>query len=479
MTSLRPSEFKLQASSTQSAPFLDLEDADDGGIDVFFCEGAPSTAMTTPHRIPSRERILKVEPDFLTIWPINVRPGKHNHLLPKYGTLERIRISRPVRAPYELPENEEDVVALLDKLPAGFLKQFQFGLGLLWENRFICEAISQIPGVYSLHIHGEEGSNDSKVDPPFYTLGIRRFHELRKELERIAARHRRSSRADKQLLAYQQLLHAADQNTYPRKTRILRSNGIAELTDIGGERTKLSKRDQKAIVKLVNENAEELAKTEPQALLRLKADIERVTLKELIGRFETQLEKNLTEDHWQTFFLANPFVLSLAFSVPAMLIQDNPYVGGKRFDRRGGKISDFLMANAFTGNLAIIEIKRPSTELLTKVAYRDDVHGLSAELCGTVVQVLDQRFKLHKSLPVLKDDSGRNDIHAYAMRCIIIAGRTPTGDHERKSLELARNAFSNLELVTFSEMLGRLKEIYEVLSDEPVPRSIADEDVPF
>ncbi len=458
---------------------MELDEADDGSVDVFFCEGTPSATSGSTLRMPRRERILNVRPEYLTIWPINVRPDKADYLTPKYGTLERIVLTQPIRAPYELPETDEDVIDLLSQLPEGFSKQFQFGLGLHWENRFICESIAEIPGVTVLTIHGGGGSDDAKVDLPFYILGLRRFHCLRKELARIAARHQRAARADKELLTYQQLLHAADQTQYPRKTRKLHGDAIAELTNVSGERPKLSKRDQRAVVKLATENAEELARTEPQALLSLKADIERVTLKELIASFESQLAKNLTEKYWQAFFLANPFILSLAFSVPAMLVQDNPYMGGKRFDRRGGKISDFLVATASTGNLAIIEIKKPSTELLTKQAYRDDVYALSPELSGTVVQILDQRFKLNKTLPVLKDDSGRYDIHAYSVRCIVIAGMTPAGDHEKKSLELARNAFSSVMLVTFDEMLGRLKEIYLVLAQDLEPKPPEIDDVPF
>ena len=94
------------------------------------------------------------------MWPINVRPDKSDYLLPKYGTLERIVLMRRVSHEYELPDDEEDVVALLEQLPEGFSKQFQFGLGLHWENRFVCEAIAEIPGVSILAIHGERGSDE-------------------------------------------------------------------------------------------------------------------------------------------------------------------------------------------------------------------------------------------------------------------------------------------------------------------------------
>jgi hypothetical protein len=66
-------------------------------------------------------------------------------------------------------------------------------------------------------------------------------------------------------------------------------------------------------------------------------------LKELIATCEERLTKKYGERKWQVFFEANPFILSTAFSVPAMLVETNPYVGGARFDRRGGKIADFLL----------------------------------------------------------------------------------------------------------------------------------------
>lgn len=480
MTSLRPSEFKKLAhanSLTGYEPVLELEEAVEGGVDVFFCDGFVD--INSASRNPTRKRILNVQPDYLTIWPINVRPDKADYLLPKYGTLERIVLSQPVREPYKLPKNSEDVVTLLSKLPEGFAKQFEFGLGLHWENRFICEAIASISGISILMVHGGNDSNGAEIAPPFFILGLRRFHELRKGIRRISARYQRGARADKQLIAYQHLLHAADHTKFPQKRKKLRADAINEMTNVGGEQTKLSKRDQTTVVKLVRENAEELAKTEPLALLSLMADIERITLKELIASFESKLNKGLAERHWQSFFLVNPFVLSLAFAVPSMMIQDNPYVGGARFNKSGGKIADFLLATASTGNLAIIEIKKPGSELLTRTAYRDNVHAASAELSGAVVQILDQRFNLHKTLLNLKEESGLYDIHAYSVRCIVVLGLTPSSTHEKKSFELVRNSFSDVMIVTFDELLGRLKEIYKVLSPDVVNENSADNSAPF
>ncbi|RTL67356.1 MAG: DUF4263 domain-containing protein, partial [Hyphomicrobiales bacterium] len=215
-----------------------------------------------------------------------------------------------------------------------------------------------------------------------------------------------------------------------------------------------------------------LAQTETDALLSLKSEIEQVTLQQLIDRFRDMLGKELVEGRWQSFLMQNPFILSLAFAVPAMIVQGQAYAGGKRLSGRGGKVADFLCASASTGNLAIVEIKKPATDLLGTSAYRgDDVFAASVELSGTIVQVLDQRLKLQRELPLLKEESEQPDIHDFGIRCIVVAGRTPVDRARRKSLELLRNAMLGVILLTFDELLGRLEEIHAALgplASEPV-----------
>jgi hypothetical protein len=47
----------------------------------------------------------------------------------------------------------------------------------------------------------------------------------------------------------------------------------------------------------------------------------------------------------------------------------------------------------------------------------------------------------------------------------------------RKSFDLLRNSLSGVAIVTFDELLGRLKEILGVL--QPAQRLFTDDDVPF
>ncbi|MBK5061771.1 Shedu immune nuclease family protein [Paraburkholderia domus] len=456
---------------------MKLSEGVEGSVDVLVIDAAlASTILSRPERPSGVEQLLNIHPECLTIWPLEMRSDRDDYMGPKYGNLKCIRMMRRVAWEYPIPNDADDVEAILERLPTGFSKDFRSGLGLLWEYRFICEAIAEIPGIDTLTLHGSYES--PVIAPPELMIGVRTFEDLRKELYNIGQRHQRRTRNEKRYVAYDRLLHRADKAQYPRKRQALEVNAIADLTRAAGGATRLSKQDQQAVVRLVKSHKEELAKTESHALLELKADIELVTLKELINVFDEKLQKTLPERSWQEFFQANSFVLGLAFSIPFMVIQDNPYVGGTRFHRRGGKIADFLVAAESTGNLAIIEIKKPSTDLVSKAPYRDDVHGLSTEMSGAVAQILDQRFKLQKHLPNLKEDSDRNDIHGYAVRCIVIAGSTPQTTAERKSFELLRNSMSQCTIVTFDELLGRLKQIYAAFSAPDQP-PFDQTDLPF
>ncbi|AXE29736.1 DUF4263 domain-containing protein [Chromobacterium phragmitis] len=469
MASLRPSAFN-QRERADGGPFLVVESAEkeeDGGVYVFFTDvPAEQHTLDSP-----KELLLYVTPDEMTIWPLNVRQDRDDYLLPKYDTLKRIIICRRKVGPYQLPTTTDEVVELLEELPDGFAKDFRFGLGLLWEYRQICETVAEIEGVSTLVIHG---GNDAKLDPPLYILGERRFHELRKELNRIASRYQRDARRDKQFSTYHTLLHAADPAQFPVQNKKLRPDAIAEMTNGGRDHAVLSKRDRRAAIRMVQDSVAAMAETDAHTLLALKSDIELVTLKQLINRYQEMLEGGLAESKWQNFFLANPFILNLAFAIPAMVVQGQAYAGGKRLNGSGGKVTDFLCASVSTGNLALIEIKKPDTELLGRTPYRgDDIYGPSTDLGGAIAQVLDQRFRLQSELPVMKNAMNRYDIHSFAVRCIIIAGVTPQEHQQKKSFELVRNALSDVVVITFDELLTRLTELQKAFQlpdfEETVP----------
>lgn len=144
-------------------------------------------------------------------------------------------------------------------------------------------------------------------------------------------------------------------------------------------------------------------------------------------------------------------------------------MGGHKFDGTGGKISDFAVKAAASGNLGLVEIKTPTAKLIEEKPYRGDLHAPHRELTGAINQILDQRYKLQKSISTLKDASRRWDVESYAVQGVVIIGRLPTGAALLKSFELFRNALKSISVITFDELGYKLEHLLEVLrSDNPI-----------
>lgn len=109
-------------------------------------------------------------------------------------------------------------------------------------------------------------------------------------------------------------------------------------------------------------------------------------LKKALGVWNKN-KTNQNESFWQNFLMENSFILSQVFSFPAIILQSQVFVGGQGIAPSGGKISDFLVANKFTRNVVLIELKTPATKLLEKSEYRKRVYSFSRDITGSVTQV--------------------------------------------------------------------------------------------
>ena len=126
-----------------------------------------------------------------------------------------------------------------------------------------------------------------------------------------------------------------------------------------------------------------------------------------------------------------------------------------------------MFKNTLTNNIALVEIKRPGTPLLDPNEYRKGVYGPHKELNKAITQALDQCFHLQSELPILKYNARQDDLESYNIRCIVIAGRTPSDDDDKmKSLELFRNNLRSVTIVTYDEILESLKTLHHFLSNE-------------
>jgi hypothetical protein len=113
--------------------------------------------------------------------------------------------------------------------------------------------------------------------------------------------------------------------------------------------------------------------------------------------------------------------------------------------------------------LALVEIKTAKTPLLG-TSYRSGVYPPSRELWGSITQLLDQRYHLQTEIAMLRHNSGRSDLESYAIKGVIIAGTMPTNQAEKKSLELFRNSLNDLLVITFDELVGKLRGLHAFLA---------------
>lgn len=189
------------------------------------------------------------------------------------------------------------------------------------------------------------------------------------------------------------------------------------------------------------------------------------------------LEDNLENDEekfWQDLFKQHPNILSTIIPSVVHIIEDQPYFGGKAIDNKGGTIGDFLYKSG-TNNVSIIEIKTPSTDLLG-TEYRNDVFCPSKELSGSIIQIRKQKDNLMKEYDHIRRKSliKGKDFDVYDPKSYIIIGNSSKlNSIELESFELFRNSLKDIEIITFNELIEKLK-IFQKYITQDFEESIED-----
>lgn len=131
---------------------ISIEEVFPNCTEVFYCpslEELSSAGINTQSAEPYRKRIAEfnAQDSYISLSPIITLPEHPEYLKPKYSKIETISIDASL---FEAPETNEDVVACLEMhLPAGFVKDIRYGLGLTRDYRFImgfCAGTAEISG---------------------------------------------------------------------------------------------------------------------------------------------------------------------------------------------------------------------------------------------------------------------------------------------------------------------------------------------
>lgn len=397
----------------------------------------------------------------LIVYPLNTLPTP-KFFKQKYPRIRSINIDLPSQ--YDLPEDKQAAEAFLRiYLPQGFIHDPAYGLGVMKEMRPMIAAIETLPGVVDLVIRDRVATH---VDGTTFMMNREDYEVMRLAFQRIARNYQADSLADRAILAHNAIPHRLNPAEFPEKSRPYKPGTVFKL--LGGAGAKdvaLRGRDRRGLMAAVASNAKAIADNDPQEFMQLQKDIEIVSLDKLILGFSKLMKRNYTESAWQKLFELNPFILSMVFGYPVVLIAAGASVGGLSLTGQGTKIADFLMENEGTHNAALVEIKTPQTELFG-AEYRTGVWTPSKHVTSAIVQVLDQRTKLVTNLTTLKHSSDLPSLQAYSVDCVIVIGRTPEIDAKKSSLELIRTQLKDVRIVTFDELLGKLHLLRELIAGE-------------
>jgi hypothetical protein len=395
--------------------------------------------------------------DYITIFPINTLPTYNDFLQPKYANLISITLDG---FEYGYAETQDEVIELLDVLPTCFVKDYDYGLGFRKDYRYIVDILEKM-NVQNLVISKKDNTAIDEKGT-ICTIKYSDFEQIRKTIDRITRESRTVSSEVKRISAHNVLAFSLkDETKYPQKDIRQQDGTLARLIAKSSPvlPVHLSKNEQNDAIDLVRSNKEKMAKDQPAALVKLRNDIELVTLEQLIKTYEDMLGKNLKENRWTELFNENPFILTLAFGYPIIKIQDQASVGGRKVSGVGEKITDYLVKHGISNNAALFEIKTPGTKLLNKTPYRDGVYTPSSDLAGAINQMLDQKHKFQKEIATIKDNSRMYDLESYSVHGVLVIGTTPDNVDEQKSFELFRGNSKDIAIITFDELLEKLKHL--------------------
>ncbi|MCB9245819.1 MAG: DUF4263 domain-containing protein [Flavobacteriales bacterium] len=208
----------------------------------------------------------------------------------------------------------------------------------------------------------------------------------------------------------------------------------------------------------------------PESLLKTKETIDEQYIDDVIAEYEKLMQQKTEtenlEKKWQGFLKKHSWIFSYIFSFPIILHEDEAYVGGKGISNKNGKVTDFLVKNNLTNNVAFIEIKTHKTDLVKKgSAYRgNDVFSMSSDLSGGISQALNQRDNFQKQFAIHKMNSEDKGFETFNSKCVVLMGSiSDLSDKELGSFELFRSNSKDVEILTFDELLARFNNLKELM----------------
>lgn len=210
-------------------------------------------------------------------------------------------------------------------------------------------------------------------------------------------------------------------------------------------------------LKKINQNIDKETRSE---IFKLYNTVEVKTLNDFITQYQNSIDANKKEAYWQNLFNENKFILKMLFPYPVISLNREHQIEGINIENK--RILDFIGKNKFTNQACIIELKKPNTKLVTDSTPRTNLYNISTNFTQSVNQVNDQIYALYDSNP-------NNDYKNYNIQAVLIIGTIESikdDNNKHKTFELYRNSFKNIQIITFDEILEKLKDLQELFNNK-------------
>jgi hypothetical protein len=423
-------------------------------------------AMDRPGQEIEMVRFDKDE-EVLSIFP---KMGSGNGFTEQFSRIAEIQIDTNFWqwSPEPLVGESDRGYIELVGLPRGFMRVFEFGLGFPQSYRGLIRAIED--GTTCTVVRFGDGFEGLKNET--FHISLTRFHDYVKAVDLHKDRADRVVRRIKDNISQNQI---ADITGQPKDDLYLgRIDGIKTMTRAIADKTPLDVRERAALVDEVAAQSKRIAEEQPQALIKLREDLDLVTLELLISKFEENLTKTGAagnEPAWQKFFVNNTFALKQIFAAPVAFYGEQLDLRIPNMRSAGRRIADFVLANTLTRSMVIVEIKTPGTSLMLNSRYRGkegaEVYAPNANLAGAVAQLQAQMESAHTDFDTLVGRTvDAETIDTKVIKGAVIAGRLDSlTDLQKYSFMRYRNVHHGIEIVTFDEVLDRLRALEKMLKD--------------
>jgi len=193
------------------------------------------------------------------------------------------------------------------------------------------------------------------------------------------------------------------------------------------------------------------------SLVKAAAEIESLT--ELARTMERAMGEAKSESWWQTFIRANILLIQQGYI--KAIEKMNTVVGGTKYP-------DFSLVT-HDSYLDILEIKRPNTELLKFDSSRGNYYW-DAEVSRAIIQVENYISAITEQASAVRSyilDMYKIDLKVVRPRGIILVGDAQllSEQKQRDDLRLLSQGLKNITVVTYDELLTRLKNYIRVLKE--------------